>query len=171
LIATIHTWVPGNGAQKGRIEMDWIVRDNFGEWPYPIKAATAIEALAEARENVNYEDYTDGNATIWVDIHVSCEETGEEDEETIILNPPEPECFSGEEHDWQAPYSVLGGVEENPGVWGHGGGVVIRRVCANCGLYKIIDTWAQNPNTGEQGLRSVRYEPPDEISLQWVENN
>lgn len=88
---------------------------------------------------------------------------------TYTFEPPEPDCAGGDEHDWQAPISVLGGVRENPGVWGHGGGVIIREVCANCGVYKETDTWAQNPDTGEQGLESVKYEPADELSLAWVE--
>jgi hypothetical protein len=28
-----------------------------------------------------------------------------------------------------------------------------------CGCARITDTWAQDPETGEQGLHEVRYEP------------
>src|SRR5690606_20815209 len=42
-------------------------------------------------------------------------------------------------------------------------------VCAYCGHYMIIDTWAQRRDTGEQGLRSVEYREPDEISREWAE--
>lgn len=86
----------------------------------------------------------------------------------IALEPEEPECEQPE-HDWRSPYSVLGGVRENPGVWGHGGGVVIREVCAHCGRYRITDTWAQHRATGEQGLTSTSYEDADERSLAWIE--
>lgn len=88
---------------------------------------------------------------------------------TIEMNPPEPECERGHEHDWQAPYQVLGGLEENPGVWGHGGGVIIREVCSHCGKYRIRDTWAQNPENGMQGLESVEYEDADDASEEWIE--
>jgi hypothetical protein len=86
---------------------------------------------------------------------------------TYTFDAKEPEC-TDDEHDWQAPYSVLGGIRENPGVWGHGGGVIIREVCAHCGAYRETDTWAQDPSTGAQGLRSVRYEPADDASLAWI---
>lgn len=89
---------------------------------------------------------------------------------TYIFEPREPDCEDGHKHDWRAPYSVLGGIKENPGVWGHGGGVIVRLVCAHCGAYKEIDTWAQDISTGEQGLRSVRYEPANDDSLAWVES-
>lgn len=93
---------------------------------------------------------------------------GEERERiTVALDPEEPDC-SDDEHDWQSPYGLLGGIKENPGVWGNGGGVVIRQVCARCGRYRITDTWAQNPVSGVQGLESVAYEDADEASLAWV---
>jgi len=56
-------------------------------------------------------------------------------------------CDDDDEHDW-----------ENASVLGHGGGVIITDECANCGLIRVIDTWAQDPVTGEQGLRSTAYE-------------
>lgn len=100
--------------------------------------------------------------------------TGESIEEreirvTVSIDPDEPECEDGEEHDWQSPYEVLGGLKENPGVWGKGGGVVCKEVCARCGAYKITDTWAQDRSTGQQGLTSVRYEDADDASLAWIQ--
>jgi hypothetical protein len=53
---------------------------------------------------------------------------------------------------------LVGGIEENPGVWGHGGGVVINEACVRCGCGRTTDTWAQDPSTGRQGLESVAYE-------------
>lgn len=87
---------------------------------------------------------------------------------TITLDAEEPDCEDGESHDWRSPYSVLGGLKENPGVWGHGGGVVITEVCAHCGRYRVTDTWAQRPDTGEQGLTSVEYRDADEDSIAWL---
>ncbi len=85
----------------------------------------------------------------------------------ITLEPEEPDCIDADGHDWQAPLEIVGGIKENPGVWGHGGGVTIDEVCVRCGCGKTIDTWAQDMSDGEQGLRSVSYEPgryeiPDE---------
>lgn len=88
---------------------------------------------------------------------------------TIDIDPPEPDCVRGrDDHEWASPHDVLGGVAENPGVWGHGGGVVIREVCRHCGAYRETDTWAQDPGTGQQGLTSVSYEDADEASLAYV---
>jgi hypothetical protein len=78
---------------------------------------------------------------------------------TITLNPAEPECCDGQEHDWQSPHDILGGIKENPGCWGHGGGVIAEEVCIHCGCSRTTDTWAQRRETGEQGLRSVSYQP------------
>lgn len=75
----------------------------------------------------------------------------------VSLEPQEPRCTE-DEHDWQAPIEIVGGIKENPGVWGHGGGVIIRECCMHCGCAKVTDTWAQD-NCGRQGLTSVEYEP------------
>ena len=84
-------------------------------------------------------------------------ETVEVNRETgsVEIQPTEPDCCDGE-HEWESPISLVGGIEENPGVWGHGGGVVIEQVCRKCGCGKTTDTWAQSCH-GEQGLHAVSY--------------
>jgi hypothetical protein len=52
---------------------------------------------------------------------------------------------------------------------GHGGGVIIREVCAHCGKYRVTDTWAQRMDTGAQGLEAVEYREADDASLAWIE--
>jgi hypothetical protein len=84
------------------------------------------------------------------------------------FQPEEPECSEGE-HDWQSPYEVLGGLKENPGVWGKGGGIVSKEVCAHCGAYRITDTWAQDRSSGAQGLTEVTYEDADDASRAWIQ--
>lgn len=86
----------------------------------------------------------------------------------LSIDPPEPDCAPGHAHDWCSPYDVLGGLAENPGVQGRGGGVIIREVCQHCGTYRERDTWAQDRCTGQQGLESVRYEDADEVSYAYV---
>lgn len=135
-----------------------------------IEASCAGEA---AQEYVDGGDWGDGSETIWVNVYVQevdedGEEIGERDSITITIDATEPDCQDGEDHDWRSPYGVLGGVKENPGVWGHGGGVVIKEVCAHCGRYRVTDTWAQNPETGEQGLDSVEYRDADDDSIAYV---
>lgn len=78
------------------------------------------------------------------------------------------ECLDGEDHDWQSPYSVLGGIKENPGVWGSGHGqVIIKSVCACCGMYRTTDYGATNFSNGTQTTRTS-YEPADEASIAWL---
>jgi len=134
-----------------------------GNCDLEIHADTAQEAAQE------YVDGGDWNAesTVWV--HVTCtDESGEEEEITIEVNPDEPSCEGGESHDWQSP-SLLGGLDENPGVVGHGGGVIRTEICAHCGTYRVSDSWAQDPDGGEQGLDSVEYRDADNISQDWLD--
>lgn len=75
------------------------------------------------------------------------------------IHPDEPNCCEGHTHEWHSPES-LGGCKENPGVWGHGGGMIIHELCKHCGFKRITDTWAQDECTGEEGLTSIKYEYP-----------
>lgn len=137
-------------------------------------AAIEIEADSAqdaAQEYVDTGDW-DRSEPSWIRVYVheiddDGDKVGDRECITVSLDVAEPECDEGE-HDWQSPYSVVGGIKENPGVWGHGGGVIIREVCAICGMYRITDTWEQDMSTGEQGLTSVKYEDADDASLAWI---
>lgn len=141
--------------------------DGGGHWHRPSEVEAALREWARGGS-------WDNDRTIWVRDYAWAIDPWDginlkdyDASVTTAIDPPGPKC-SGGAHDWRAPFKVLGGLKENPGVWGSGGGVKIRRVCANCGRYWVMDTWAQNPMTGEQGLTSVEYEEPDEASLEWV---
>ncbi len=135
----------------------WELRE--GGYAYDtITANSPEEALGVARGNVARSNYPDCEGTVWIDVRVRCEETGESDSDSVTLEPDAPYCADDHEHDWCSPHALVGGLEENPGVHGHGGGVIITEVCRHCGCKRVTDTWAQNPVTGEQGLRSVSYE-------------
>lgn len=115
----------------------------------------------------------DRDQTLFLSASVlSLQDDGEVDERIgtaqVALQPIMPKCVSAE-HDWRSPYSVLGGMKENPGVWGNGGGVIIKEVCSACGKYRVTDTWATNPCDGTQGHTSVEYRPADEDSLEYVQ--
>jgi hypothetical protein len=151
-----------------RVETNqWALREEGYEYE-TITADSADEALEIAKGNVDRSNYSEAEGTIWIDVRVRNTITGEEDCATVTLEPDAPNCEDGQDHDWCSPYSVLGGLKENPGVWGHGGGVIIKTVCAHCGCYCITDTWAQNPSNGEQGLESTTYEDADEDSRAWL---
>ena len=119
----------------------------------------AESAKAAYQKWVDTGDWGNDAKTTWVTCHaVPLDADGEriEDESeshTIAIDPTEPDCCGGE-HDWA-----------NSGVYGHGGGVICTEVCRHCGLHKITDTWAQNPETGEQGMTSVKYTDPDGYQL------
>ena len=135
-----------------------------------VMCATDKEARAAAHDWANDGAYLDDlETTIWVEVRIAREtdagytvgaggsRSHEEESITVQIDPEEPACTESA-HDWQSPIELVGGIAENPGVWGHGGGVKINEACIHCGCGKTTDTWAQNPTNGEQGLTSVTYE-------------
>lgn len=133
-------------------------------------AETAIEGLAdESLDWLRQGDWGPITETTWIHgsvCAVPLDENGKHDTDSddranegvmLQLDPEEPDCVDGEEHDWQSPIELVGGIQENPGVWGHGGGAVITEACMRCGCGKETDTWAQDRSTGIQGLESVSY--------------
>jgi hypothetical protein len=140
------------------------------------EAASLDAAIEQLRDWMSGAEFDASGGTVWYDAELY--EIGEDadgDEttewvhrETMAFEPAEPDCTHTDGHDWQSPYAVLGGLKENPGVSGHGGGVIIRECCAHCGRYKVRDTWAQRTDTGEQGLESLEYEDADEASESWI---
>ncbi|OFV82365.1 MAG: hypothetical protein A2Y78_08455 [Acidobacteria bacterium RBG_13_68_16] len=135
--------------------------------------ATDDDLLADLEACNGYDSSEESYTVSWsasvtlVDAYGAVE--GIELHAETTIEPDEPECADGHEHDWQAPHEVLGGLEENPGVWGNGGGVIIKRVCAHCGTYKVTNTWATDPRNGTIVKGNVvSYEDADEDSLAWV---
>lgn len=129
-----------------------------------IQAEDLADARRQAREWAADGSYDLDEGTIWVDVGILSE--GESIETvTAQLDPPEPKCPGHEEHAWQSPHAIVGGIKENPGVWGHGGGVIMHACCMHCGARRVTDTWAQRRDTGEQGLESVRYDGPGHYEL------
>lgn len=122
-----------------------------------LEAETDEEALDAARDDIKSGDWDLSEGTIWVsgDVYLGDDLV---DSVTVALAPEEPECADGHTHDWASPHWLVGGLKENPGVQGNGGGVIYTEACPHCGAQKVTDTWAQNPETGEQGLTSVKYE-------------
>ncbi len=133
-----------------------------------MKRGRIADALAIAREGVDPFDYDTPADTLYIDVHVACALTGESGMDTVTFAPEVPPCEEGKEHDWRSPFEVVGGRRESPGVFVHGGGVIVREVCAHCACYRVTDTWAERLDTGEQGLTEVAYEDPDDSSLEWL---
>jgi hypothetical protein len=127
----------------------------------------SLEATIKSFENRTGEEERDGN--FWDTLHhlrlahdylfdYVQNRLGVIESGTVTLNPKEPECTNENKHRWETPYELVGGIEENPGVWGSGGGVIIKEVCIHCGCVRNTDTWAQRMSDGQQGLRSISYE-------------
>lgn len=129
-----------------------------------------------AQEYVDTGWWEDPDRTIW--FHLSTYRYGysiggdyeacDEQSHVIDVHPKEPECAEGRDHEWHSPIEVLGGISENPGCWGHGAGMIIWWVCRHCGRYRRRDTFAQDPSTGQQGMESLEYREPDDVSLAWI---
>lgn len=138
--------------------------DVVGDVRKEILAADEDDMREQAKAWAKEGDWDLSGGTIWVDVRVLDADGDRVETVTAAIHPPEPRCTGGE-HDWQSPHEIVGGIEENPGVWGHGGGVIIHECCMRCGAHMVTDTWAQRPDTGEQGLESVRYDGPGHYTL------
>lgn len=134
-------------------EKEWeLVEDGYGYLTY---FGTIGAALEEAVKNCEHQDPT---RTEFHDLEVRCELTEERDRMTHVFQAEPPKCIHEDGHDWQAPYRIVGGIRQNPGVWGNGGGVVCNECCMHCGCRRRTDTWATNPADGTQGHTVVEYE-------------
>lgn len=141
---------------------EWNCRDTGGG-----DAMVRAESAQEAADlYVDGGGWSESNTTTWITVYARREGFDADGEArwidvdgpiTAQLDPDEPECESEHGHLWSDRHEIVGGIESNPGVWGHGGGVKITRVCLRCGCKRVEDSWAQNPETGEQGLDAVEY--------------
>jgi hypothetical protein len=146
-------------------------RYSEGDFEKDLDAQTLEDARIEAAALLHEGDWEPGLVEADL-LTLDQDEAGEEmvvSSETMTLSipEPEPECPEGD-HDWQSPHALVGGIQENPGVWGSGAGVTMLEVCASCGTYRETDTAAQCPATGRT-YRKVSYREPDARSRAWVE--
>lgn len=140
---------------RSQEEIPWVVSDDGYE--FDEVWAASLDAAVEEAKDLDIGDYPDVEATLRIVRRIRSEDIDEDESFTITVDPEEPECEKDKEHVWGSPYHIVGGLKENPGVYGHGGGVIIHEVCLRCGTSKKTDTWAQDRETGEQGLESVSY--------------
>jgi hypothetical protein len=136
--------------------MKYELRDDSNQ--ETIEARDLADARRQAGAWARAGDWNEPEETIWIRVTIFDEDGDWVDTVHVAIDPTEPACSGYEEHDWRAPHALVGGLKENPGVHGHGGGIVIAEVCVRCGCKRTTDTWAQDRSTGEQGLTSVSYE-------------
>lgn len=145
----------------------WVADD--GECPVYSEEEAAINA---AEEYVEGGDWGEVEETIFIKVHTyragygvrdgevfDDSDRNSQDTHTVTIDPDEPGCEGTPKHDWQSPHEIVGGDPYNPGVRGHGGGVICTEVCVRCGCARITDTWATSSADGTQGHTTVRYEP------------
>jgi len=153
-------------------EVDWIfgTEGHFeaGGSHRPSEVEDAVRAWLEATDWENSSTLWFTGYAIPLDPSTGASDGTHRVRVSVTLHPEPPKCATGQEHDWRSPIEIVGGIAENPGVWGHGGGVRIHEVCANCGVHRHTDTWATNPETGEQGVESIAYEDADDETTDWV---
>jgi len=139
------------------------VRDDVARWTVTATPATLREAV---QQSVREGDWGTRGSWVWHGYALD-PITNEDTRIDVDMPATMPACATGKHHVWSAPHEVVGGIQENPGVWGHGGGVVIREVCRYCGRYKVTDTYATDTSNG-QPFTAVDFEDADEASLAWV---
>jgi len=149
------------------------MREECGGSEY-FEAEDMKEARAVAEEWVQDGEYGDKSCYVGVylvEVDDDDEEIGEGERFSVLVDREtvEPDCDSEEGiHDWQSPYELLGGCQENPGVWGIGGTqITSKEVCANCGMYKIY-TSESTPGNYPIEPAYTEYEDADDASLDWV---
>ena len=132
---------------------DTMAKYNIIENDYSFETIEA-ESAAEALELVDppeASDYSPG-PTFWIQwTAVNVDDDDDHDSKTFTVQPTEPECEAGHEHEWS---------DHDP-VQGNGGGVRYSERCEHCGVVRRTDTWAQNPTNGTQGHTAIEYVEPE----------
>lgn len=155
---------------------------------HDIYAASLDEAIDAGREWIEDGDWASEDGVIRKGVTLdACVRpiTTDEDGEDITDDQQENDCsgsYSDEEpecesegpgdddggHDWRSPYSLLGGLRENPGVWSRGGTVTVTKsVCACCGKYRTETDAGSQLDSGEP-KSVVEYEDANEDSEAWL---
>ena len=139
---------------------------------------TIIEADSLADATIGAEEWIQGGDWEGLSSYVKATitpldlDTDEEEGNIQVLvgeDPEPPECIEDEDHDWQSPYEILGGCQENPGVWGmEGTQLKITQVCSRCGVYQDYVSESTPGNYPETPAQTT-YREADEYSLAWVE--
>lgn len=134
-----------------------------------IEASDMEEAKELCREWAKNADWNDPNGTWHVEYTIREKGTDADQytTESIFVDfpPPEPGCVSDDGHRWDSTHAVEGGMEQNPGVWGHGGGVIISEHCMHpgCAVTRTRDTWADDGRGGH--VETVTYGELDDDAM------
>lgn len=143
---------------------EWI---EAGEWSSENGTYRTIELKCCVKEIVRGEDGE-------IDEDATREEFGHDCSGTYSDELPECKAEANDEdaddqgHVWRSPFSLVGGIRENPGVWSNGGTrSTTKQVCRCCGMYRTeVDPGGQrNP---DEALCTITLEPRDDDSEAWL---
>lgn len=125
----------------------WTLDDGEGGEAQFFSAAPGEEEAA-ARELIERDwQLTPEGVTWWATAWIApADDPHERRRIWVAVDPEEPECPGEEDHAWR-----------QVSLTGHGGGVILTDACESCCLRRVTDTWAHCPETGVQGLESIRY--------------
>jgi hypothetical protein len=152
-------FLPGYAADDGNCEVE-----------YP-DADSAEEAAREYVEDGDWGDWGDGDESFAINVGAGrvalfVDDDGDLDTKrydwdgfVIVQHPDEPSCDAADdgEHRWANPHEMVGGIEENPGVWGgQGCSISTVEVCLLCGTAKVSRSNSQGSDTAHDH-DSVRY--------------
>jgi hypothetical protein len=131
-----------------------------------VEASDLEEAKTRAQEWLDGGNW--GDVEEYVEVKITDEAGTETTVELVVGAAPVPDCRKGSDHTWESPFELLGGLEENPGVWGlQGTQLKIIEVCCQCGCYRQTITKSTPDNYPREPER-VTYRKPDKKSLAWV---
>lgn len=135
-------------------------------------AETDTEAETTAKRMLRSGEYeqNDPPSTFRVSCYVA--RTGPDGQEedgftvSVDIDPDEPACpvRKDDGHDWSSDHRMVGGLTENPGVFGSGHGQVRTvEACLACGARKTDDLGGTDTATGDP-MRTLTYEPPGTVT-------
>lgn len=99
--------------------------------------------------------------TYWLSLHV-VRSDGVPDRQKVAIHP-EVKCTSKFGHYFSSDFEAVGGLRENPGVFGTArNGTFVVEVCEHCKVFKTTQSGAQDPIDGERGLTAISYSAEQE---------
>ena len=152
--------------------MKYLITIEGGELGETHIEATDLEQAEElARDWVLDGDWSKCERAELVTCSIEAEDGEEFVFEQAVGGPAEPPCEDVQEHDWQSPHELVGGCQNNPGVFGRGNAQLrFEEVCSNCGRYRTTIT-ASVPGQAPPAPERATYREPDDESLAWVAQN
>ena len=147
-----------------RVPQRWLVEDEWG-------GAAHFEHEPTDAEAFDYIDQDELDSTEFHTCTIGDLWTGRERDAEWMAEPPEPECAYTAEHKWEAPWELVRGIKDNPGVRQSsesGAGVETCTVCRWCGTERVIDTGTVDPDNDSLYTSTSYYKAKHQ---EWAEAN